>query len=168
LHESNTNACSRSEHYTDSQGRSQTRTVTDHYGQTWALIDERRLCWIQQMNPDRRAEIASGSYVWPFEFVLPPRLPPTFNSPTGWIKYGIKYGFPHLCPFCFLAFRPTTLTPSANHRATVDRPGLSFNKRISAPIRLLAPYTSANPLPKVYGRLQKLPFRVRPSVPSLL
>jgi hypothetical protein len=50
------------------------------------------------MNPDKRAEIVSGSYVWPFEFVLPPRLPPTFNSAHGWIKYGIRYDFHDVFP----------------------------------------------------------------------
>jgi len=79
------------EFYTDSQGRSQTRTVTDHYGQRWKLIDEARIMWDMRNNsPTGKSEMLSGSYVWPFEFQLPPRLPPSFRCSTGWITYEVK------------------------------------------------------------------------------
>eukprot|EP01122_Echinamoeba_exundans_P017351 TRINITY_DN911_c2_g3_i1.p1 TRINITY_DN911_c2_g3~~TRINITY_DN911_c2_g3_i1.p1 ORF type:complete len:834 (-),score=165.31 TRINITY_DN911_c2_g3_i1:7-2508(-) len=125
---------SHTEHYTDSQGRSQTRTVTKHYGQTWPLLNDKRLCWHRSLNPTQEPLLMSGSYVWPFEFMLPPRLPPSFKSTNGWVEYSIS--------------------------AEVDRPGVfTFNKRTQAKLQILAPYTSLQPLPSVYGRLQKLPFR---------
>jgi hypothetical protein len=125
---------SHTEHYTDSQGRSQTRTVTKHYGQTWPLLNDKRLCWHRSLNPTQEPLLMSGSYVWPFEFMLPPRLPPSFRSTNGWVEYSIS--------------------------AEVDRPGVfTFNKRTQAKLQILAPYTSLQPLPSVYGRLQKLPFR---------
>lgn len=122
------------ESYTDSQGRTQTRTVTKHYGQTWPLLNDKRLCWHRSLNPTQEPLLMSGSYVWPFEFMLPPRLPPSFKSNNGWVEYNIS--------------------------AEVDRPGVfTFNKRTQAKLTILAPYTSLQPLPSIYGRLQKLPFR---------
>ncbi|MDP2439764.1 MAG: hypothetical protein Q8P67_28775 [archaeon] len=122
-----------SQTYTDSEGRMQTRTVTEHHGRVLSLIHERKYFWIGHTHSSEHPIIQSGSYVWPFEFTLPPALPPSFKCAVGSITYGL--------------------------RATVTRPLLAFNKQIRRDIKILAPYTSANPLPTTYGYVDKLPFR---------
>lgn len=118
------------EHYQDAHGRSQTRHRTVHHGQTWAILNEQRLVWRRSHGVEA---IGSGSYIWPFEFYLPQRLPASFESTHAWCRYAVK--------------------------ATIHRPGLRFNQRLQSPIRMLAPYVSLSPLPPSFGKCEKLPFR---------
>jgi hypothetical protein len=82
--------------------------------------------------------IDSGSYYWPFSFVMPLNLPPSMEHP----------------------FAAVTYTCSAH----VNRPGLSLNKHVSNEIKVVVNYASSMPTPAVAVKEKKLNFRSKDQV----
>lgn len=57
-----------------------------HYIGNLRILDSSELLWTkQQAQPDGR--IQPGQYNFPFRFVLPPRLPRSYEGSYGWIRY---------------------------------------------------------------------------------
>jgi hypothetical protein len=86
-------------------------------------------------------QIDSGSYYWPFSFVLPTYLPPSMKYDRSYIAY---------------------------HAAvTVHRSGLASNKQVKAKFDVAVNYVSMYSTPAITHKEKKLNFRSKDQVVAI-
>jgi hypothetical protein len=82
---------SHDESYTDSDGSTKSRTVSVWYGDAKVLVKEERTCLDKTAVDKKEAPaIAPGFYVWPFEFQIPAKICPSFESSYGAVAFSVE------------------------------------------------------------------------------
>jgi hypothetical protein len=126
---------SHTESRTDSDGSTRSETVYETYAQTRTLFN------VDQVLFAEKPIIDSGSYYWPFSFVLPTCLPPSMKYDRSYIAY---------------------------HAAvTVHRPGLASNKQVKAKFDVAVNYVSMYSTPAITHKEKKLNFRSKDQVVAI-
>jgi hypothetical protein len=72
------------ESYVDFNGQMSSRTRI--YSETVNFFNVYTTLWGNKRHGDSLV-IDSGTYLWPFQFILPPNLPPTYQSSYGYTRY---------------------------------------------------------------------------------
>jgi hypothetical protein len=71
-------------HWTESHGSGDSRTFTNRV----SYVEEKVILWSKEDAPS--GELAVGEHTFPFQFVLPQDIPPSFKGGSGQVSYGIK------------------------------------------------------------------------------
>ncbi|CAI2330667.1 unnamed protein product [Caenorhabditis sp. 36 PRJEB53466] len=71
----------------DAEGKTHFDRRRVNYSATVNYLEHEILLWACR---DGSNEIAPGAYTWPFSFVLPTTVPPSFEGKYGYVRYSVK------------------------------------------------------------------------------